>query len=152
MISAKLVGGERLASKLVALVAAGQGVSLKPAVVAGALPIANKAKMLSPYKTGNNRRGIHVGGEGSLGGLEGGTTGTDIGGQEVSKTSITVLVGTNVEYARRLELGFAGTDALGRTYNQPARPYLRPAAESEKGVVVQEIADAARDLIRAAAR
>lgn len=36
-------------------------------------------------------------------------------------------VGTNLEYARRVELGFVGTDKLGRVYNQAPRPYLRPA-------------------------
>ncbi len=36
-------------------------------------------------------------------------------------------VGTNVPYARRLELGFFGTDSKGRNFNQEARPYLRPS-------------------------
>jgi len=37
------------------------------------------------------------------------------------------VVGTNVPYARRLELGFSGTDSKGRNINQGARPFLRPA-------------------------
>lgn len=37
------------------------------------------------------------------------------------------LVGTNKEYARRLELGFVGRDKLGRNYNQAPRPFLRNA-------------------------
>ena len=40
---------------------------------------------------------------------------------------LTGVVGSNVVYARRMELGFVGTDSLGRTYNQAPRPYLRPA-------------------------
>jgi hypothetical protein len=40
---------------------------------------------------------------------------------------ITGPVGTNVEYARRLELGFVGTDSAGRNINQAPRPFLRPA-------------------------
>ena len=36
-------------------------------------------------------------------------------------------VGTNVEYARRIEFGFVGTDSLGRTYNQAPRSFLRAA-------------------------
>lgn len=36
-------------------------------------------------------------------------------------------IGSAVVYARRIELGFTGTDSLGRFYNQPAYPYLRPA-------------------------
>lgn len=37
----------------------------------------------------------------------------------------------DVEYAARLEFGFQGKDALGRTYGQRAYPYLRPAADAE---------------------
>lgn len=44
-----------------------------------------------------------------------------------SPMEITGLVGTNVEYARRLELGFVGTDSAGRTIDQAPRPFLRPA-------------------------
>ena len=40
---------------------------------------------------------------------------------------ITGRVGTNLPYGRRLELGFFGTDSMGRNINQGARPYLRPA-------------------------
>ena len=41
-------------------------------------------------------------------------------------------VGTNVEYARRLELGFVGQDKLGRTINQKPRPHLLPAYEKHR--------------------
>lgn len=34
-------------------------------------------------------------------------------------------------YARRIELGFQGPDALGRVFDQPEFPFLRPAAEKE---------------------
>ena len=37
------------------------------------------------------------------------------------------VVGTNVIYGRRLELGFAGKDSAGRNYNQAPRPFIRPA-------------------------
>lgn len=37
------------------------------------------------------------------------------------------VVGSNMPYARRLELGFVGMDKAGRRYNQAARPYLRPS-------------------------
>ncbi len=40
---------------------------------------------------------------------------------------LTGVVGSNVEYARRMEFGFVGADSLGRIYNQLPRPYLRPA-------------------------
>lgn len=34
--------------------------------------------------------------------------------------------GSAAPYARRIELGFVGTDSLGRVYNQPPYPYFRP--------------------------
>lgn len=37
------------------------------------------------------------------------------------------VVGTNVKYGRRLELGFVGRDAKGRNYHQAPRPFLVPA-------------------------
>lgn len=42
-------------------------------------------------------------------------------------------IGTNVEYGRRIELGFTGVDSLGRTYDQPAYPFLLPALEAAHG-------------------
>lgn len=41
-----------------------------------------------------------------------------------------VIVGrlsAGTQYARRLELGFVGTDSLGRRINQGPRPFLRPS-------------------------
>ena len=56
---------------------------------------------------------------------------------EVIRTEDQVIgaVGTNVEYARRLELGFTGTDAAGRIVDQEPRPYLRPGLEMSNGKV-----------------
>ena len=44
-----------------------------------------------------------------------------------NESQILGVVGTNVIYGRRLELGFAGKDSLGRQYNQAPRPFIRPA-------------------------
>jgi hypothetical protein len=38
-------------------------------------------------------------------------------------------VGPTVIYSRRIDLGFKGTDSLGRIYNQEAKPYFTPAWE-----------------------
>lgn len=38
-------------------------------------------------------------------------------------------VGTNKPQGRRLELGFVGTDALGRSYDQQAFPHFAPALQ-----------------------
>ena len=42
-----------------------------------------------------------------------------------------VIVGTPAVYGPRLEFGFSGQDALGRFYNQAARPWLKPTLEEE---------------------
>jgi hypothetical protein len=42
-------------------------------------------------------------------------------------------VGTNKPQGRRLELGFVGQDALGRTYSDPPRPHFGPALDSIAG-------------------
>lgn len=42
-------------------------------------------------------------------------------------TTIAAEVGTNAPQARRLEYGFVGTDSLGRHYNQPPYPHVRPS-------------------------
>lgn len=54
-----------------------------------------------------------------------------------SPTAVVGRVGTNVVYARRLELGFVGTDAAGRNINQAARPYLRPSLEENRLNIVR---------------
>lgn len=42
---------------------------------------------------------------------------------------LTFRVQDGTVYGRRNELGFHGTDSLGRVYQQPARPFLKPAVE-----------------------
>ncbi len=46
-------------------------------------------------------------------------------------------VGSNVPYARRLELGFVGVDAKGRKVSQAPRPYLRPAVEKSRTTIAK---------------
>ena len=43
------------------------------------------------------------------------------------------------KYARRLELGFVGTDRAGRNINQAARPYLRPTILKNKRAILQRL-------------
>ena len=54
---------------------------------------------------------------------------------KIDKATMTGKVGTNLEYARRVELGFVGVDSRGRHYNQAPRPYLRPALEINKAAI-----------------
>lgn len=41
-------------------------------------------------------------------------------------------------YARRIELGFHGSDSLGRSYNQPAYPYFYKGVETAIGAGIIE--------------
>jgi hypothetical protein len=51
--------------------------------------------------------------------------------------NIVALVGSNMKYARRLELGFIGSDSKGRMYNQGPRPYLRPAVRNNRSAIMR---------------
>ena len=46
-------------------------------------------------------------------------------------------------YARRIELGFQGKDKIGRIYDQPAFPFLVPAAQVEYPKLAERIRRAA---------
>lgn len=112
---------------------------LENALVAGALQIVNAAKDKAPYKTGNLRRSIHVGGHiNATPQMEmdmADTTGTDIGGSgRYGKHQVRVRVGTNVEYAAPLEYRNAG-----------ARAYMRPAADEAKAEAIRDMRDALAD-------
>lgn len=112
---------------------------LENALVAGALQIANAAKIKAPYKTGNLKRSIHVGGHiNATPQMEmdmADTTGTDIGGAgRYGSHQVRVRVGTNVEYAAPLEYRNAG-----------ARAYMRPAADEAKADAIRDMRDALAD-------
>lgn len=59
---------------------------------------------------------------------------------DVGLSEVVGRVGSNVRYARRLELGFFGTDARGRNVNQEERPYLRPALKEQLSRLLKIIA------------
>jgi len=58
-------------------------------------------------------------------------------------------VGPTVVYGRRVELGFDGTDSLGRTYHQPPYPYFAPAWRFGTTIAIHRIW---RDSVAAAMR
>lgn len=68
----------------------------------------------------------------SQGGIKGNTEGTQL---EQPNDKMSVKIGSNVQYARRVELGFTGQDSLGRNYNQPAKPYLRPILKLKNEII-----------------
>ena len=85
-------------------------VATRDAVKKGASLIESKAKAHSPVLTGSNRRSIHV--EGPIG--------------VSAMLGYSASIGPSMIYSRRLELGFSGTDAIGRAYHQAPHPYLAP--------------------------
>lgn len=55
------------------------------------------------------------------------------------------IAGTNAPQGARLENGFVGVDSLGRHYDQPPFPHVRPAvAETEPGFLADLAREAAR--------
>lgn len=52
----------------------------------------------------------------------------------------TANVFTSHPAARRLEYGFSGRDSLGRLYNNPARPHVRPALVAVRQKIAENIA------------
>lgn len=93
---------------------------LEVALRLGGQHIVRQAKINAPFISGQLRRDIRV-------------------WTKISGSGVEARVGTNLEYARRQEFGFVGTDSLGRRYNQAARPYLRPADKSARPAVLKEI-------------
>lgn len=75
-----------------------------------------------------------------------GTLRRSIRTEVVDRTS--VVVGSDVPYARRQELGFEGPDKLGRVYHQGPRPYLRPAADETHAEQLAEVKRATLDLLK----
>ena len=75
-----------------------------------AMDVETDAKRFAPVRTGTLRRSIRHEIRHTRGGAE-------------------AIVGTDVPYARRIERGFVGADALGRVYNDPPRAYMGPALD-----------------------
>lgn len=67
-------------------------------------------------------------------------------------TRVEVAVGSSAEYARRLELGFMGTDSRGRHYHQGPRPYLRPALDDNVKQVENEVKKRMNQILQGYAR
>jgi len=127
----KLIGEKELLAKFKALSKAAQGQHLLHATQAGILPIQNEAIVKVAKDTGTLARSIHT---------------------ETVKASNSYAesaTGTDVVYAARIEFGFMQADRLGRHYNQPAQPYMRPAFDTKKSAAENETKAALLDLINA---
>lgn len=126
-------GLDELKAVLAQMKDAARGPALMTAAKAGILPIQNRAIEKAPYLTGTLSRSIHT--------------------EEVASGpfSAEVATGTDVEYARRVEKGFEGVDALGREYHQAAQPYMRPAYDEGRDEAIGEVREALKDLVLSAA-
>lgn len=100
---------------------------LRNAATAGAVPIHNHATTHVVKVSGDLSRSIHI----EL--IEERNDYAEIG------------IGSDLDYAARIEFGFMDYDSLGRYYNQTAQPYLRPALKKEENKAVDEIGDALND-------
>lgn len=143
-IRAQVHGSDKLKRQLTAIGGAVSDQTFVRALTAGALLIQNEAKRRAPYRTGNLRRSIHIGGAGDLN--PEGSNIVDRGPEAVPDpvvdgNRISVYVGTDVEYGIAVEYG---------TSKRAAQPYLRPAVDSQADAVQREIGEALRDLIQAA--
>jgi hypothetical protein len=131
-----LKGGKELAKTFASLADDIRGPALEAATRSAALPVLNQVRITepeggrTPYKTGTYRRSFEM--------------------ETAEKTAerCTVVVGTDAPQARRLEYGFVGADRLGRVYNQPPRPHVRPALDENRGAAVDEFRAAIGDIIR----
>jgi hypothetical protein len=113
--------------------------ALKTNVAAAAQLFEDEAKELVHVASGNLRDHIHT------------ETVTD---EELVQTLIVTPIdeaankyGFDPAYARRLELGFIGTDSLGRHYHQPPFPYMRPARDNKQDAAVETITSGIRSAI-----
>jgi HK97 gp10 family phage protein len=127
-----VTGGDRLKRRLARAGDELGGKAMVGALMAGALVVQNDAKRRAPVKTGNLRRSIHI----------------VILLARGSRAA--VAVGTDAAYGRRIEFGFTDRDSLGREYNQPPRPYLRPALDNNRDEIRREVRAALRSTASAA--
>ena len=102
------------------------------AVKKGCFMVEGDAKYFCPVDTGRLRASISSNWQGS--GMARGKVGSQatsddgVGQPDNKSMQLMGVVGTNVEYAARIEYGFLNkTDKRGRTFFQPATPYLRTA-------------------------
>lgn len=139
-VTVKVEGTDDIAELFQALSNDMKGAVLNAATQSAALPILNRVRITipegghTPYKSGTLRRSFFL------------------NTVERGATRCVVAVSTNVPYAARLEYGFVGKDKLGRIYNQPPRPYIRPAFDEKVDESTAEFKAALTSIIERRAR
>lgn len=95
-----------------------------------------------PVKTGNLRRSL-LASTASMPGIRPGVTNFPDNDTQINLVIAgatlgqTIHLGFQAEYARRMEYGFTGKDALGRTYNQAGNGFVRLTAQRWQQIVEQ---------------
>lgn len=56
-----------------------------------------------------------------------------------SSEGLSIIVGSEQPYARRIELGFEGADSLNRVYHQAPQPYIEPVLDELLDELTREI-------------
>lgn len=70
-----------------------------------------------------------------------------VGETEVDGDTVWGQIGTNAAQGPRLEFGFTGTDVLGRVYDQPPYPYLKPSETEVENIVRNQIEEQIRETL-----
>lgn len=125
MTKTKVRGLRNLERKLRNLQAVALPEVLQNALLAAAQPIRNDAQIRAPVDTTTLRKSIHA------------------EPFERTERRVSVLVGTDVEYAIHQEFG---------TENMEAQPYLRPAYDTQQQEAVRIFRLAVADQVRQAAK
>jgi HK97 gp10 family phage protein len=137
-----VAGGDTLRQKYKLLSKGAQGKRLERGLVAGALLVQNDAKRRAAILTGNLRRSIHIGGHEDLNpGGEGiiNSSGIGVPGPQIGANTAAVYVGTDVIYAPPVEFG---------TSRMAARPFMRPAFDSQYKAAIAEVGAVVLESIR----
>ncbi|MCW0014908.1 hypothetical protein [Rhizobium sp. BT-226] len=101
-------------------------------------PVSEGGRM--PLKTGNLRRSLMASTSDMPRIQEGKTTFSDSGIELViagAELGSTIYLGFQAAYAARMNYGFVGTDALGRTYNQVGYGFVDAVAQRWPQIVAQ---------------
>ena len=136
--------------------------AVSASMLAAAFVVSNDAKRRAPRKTGNLARsitpGVGIDPKGSTGPIINTAGALPVQSVDSIKADLkqdgnaTAYIATNVAYAARMEYGFSDADSLGRVYNQPEHPYMRPALDENREKVIDTYAKALKQVIQKAGR
>jgi hypothetical protein len=104
-----------------------------------ALAAEKRLKELTPVKSGYLRANWVATLDPDIRPREGGNTSIQLNSSMLNGQVIYIV--NPVQYARRIEYGFVGTDALGRYYNQPGRGMMQQTIKELPQIARQVVAE-----------